>query len=106
DIRVTRAEFEARIAPRVRESLDELRATVERAGLGFGDLAEVFLTGGSSRIPLISDLFAAEFGRMPSVEGDPKSVVVLGALRAYQAVMDLGAAPDFTPAPDAPSVDS
>ncbi len=81
ELRLTRAEFEERIARPLKESVDELLATVARAGLGPADLAAVHLTGGSSRIPRISDLLAETLGALPVVEGDPKGVVALGALQ-------------------------
>lgn len=92
ELRVTRAEFEERIMVPLQESLAELQATISRAGLTPDELAAVYLTGGSSRIPKVSDLIAETFGRMPVVEGDPKGVVALGALHSYMAAATRSAA--------------
>lgn len=93
EIRVTRAEFEQRIDKPLRDSLDELLATIARAGLKPGDLAAIHLTGGSSRIPRISDLLAETLGALPLMEGDPKGVVALGALRTLVPPVPTSAAP-------------
>lgn len=82
DVRVTRLEFEQRITDLLRQSVGELLATIARAGLDPSQLAAIHLTGGSSRIPKISDLLSETLGFLPVVEGDPKTVVVLGALRS------------------------
>jgi hypothetical chaperone protein len=62
DAPITRAEFERLSAP----LLDELDACatrlLERAQLGAGQIQSVFLTGGSSQIPAVRQLFAARFG--------------------------------------------
>ncbi|MCD0451274.1 Hsp70 family protein [Actinocorallia sp. API 0066] len=100
-VQVQRAEFVARITPHLRTTMVELAATVERAGLAFADLAEIYLTGGSSRVPLVTDLFAETFGRIPSVEGDPKTVVVIGALHSYRAATSPTSAPASVTAPPA-----
>jgi actin-like ATPase involved in cell morphogenesis len=82
EIVVTRDELESLIHRDVQVTVDELEATVTRAGLTMGDLAAVNVVGGSSRIPLVTRLVAERFGAMPSTWGDPKAAVVLGATRA------------------------
>jgi cell division ATPase FtsA len=85
DIRVTRHEFESAIDQPLRESVDELLSTLTRAGVKPEELAALYLTGGSSRVPRISDLLAESLGALPAVSGDPKAAVVLGALATPQA---------------------
>ncbi len=80
EIRVTRREYEKAIEPLLRRTVGELESTVARAGLAPSDLAEVYLTGGSSRTPRISALLAELITRPPTTRGDPKAAVVLGAL--------------------------
>ena len=57
----------------------ELERTIQGAGLEPGDLAAVYLAGGSSRIPLIARLIQRRLGQLPEYLDDPKSVVALGA---------------------------
>ncbi|MBX6169256.1 MAG: Hsp70 family protein, partial [Thermobispora bispora] len=83
-ISVTRAEFEAAIADDLRATIITFQDVVTGAGLTVEDLAAVYLTGGSSRIPLVSDLLSQLLGRTPNLAGDPKAVVALGALTRPQ----------------------
>lgn len=79
EIRVTRDELEDLIRRDVARSIDELLATIERAGTNPDALVDVYLVGGSSRIPLVAREIAARLGRVPATWGDPKAAVVLGA---------------------------
>ncbi|MBL7488859.1 Hsp70 family protein [Frankia sp. AgB1.9] len=81
-IRITRPEFEDAVGDRLRATVAELVATVRGAGLVPGDLAAVYLTGGSSAVPMVSQLLTEELGTLPVATDDPKTVVVLGALLA------------------------
>ncbi|MBW0116702.1 Hsp70 family protein, partial [Pseudonocardia abyssalis] len=78
-VRLGRAEFEDMIRPSVGETVEALRRAVDSAGLTPADLDAVLLVGGSSRIPLVSQLVSAELGRSISVDADPKAVVAAGA---------------------------
>jgi actin-like ATPase involved in cell morphogenesis/sugar lactone lactonase YvrE len=80
EFRITRGEFESRIEERLSASAAELVRTIENANLKATQLAAVYLTGGSSRIPRVSELVADALGHLPRIEGDPKAVVVQGAL--------------------------
>lgn len=79
EVTVTRAEFEDMIRPSVVLTTDALHRTVSSAGLRAGDLAAVLLAGGSSRIPLVSQLVSEEFGKPVRVTLHPKFTVALGA---------------------------
>ncbi|GAA2639184.1 Hsp70 family protein [Paractinoplanes durhamensis] len=84
-VRITRAELETAIEERLRPTVDELIRTIEAAGRTVEDIAAIYLTGGSSRIPLVSSLIAERTGKLPVAEGDPKAVVCLGALASIMA---------------------
>jgi actin-like ATPase involved in cell morphogenesis len=108
EIRLTRGEFEGMIRPTVRDSVDALRRAIASAGVQPADLHAVLLVGGSSRIPLVSELVASELGRPVAVDAHPKHAVALGAARmaATGAVSVPAAAtppPPSTPAPPADS---
>jgi hypothetical protein len=82
DVRLTRAEFEELIRADLQLSVEELARTVADAGIEPEELAAVYLTGGSSRIPLVTTLVHERFKRLPATRGDPKCVVALGATQA------------------------
>ncbi len=81
DLHVTADELNALIAPELEETVTELERTIRAAGLAPGDLAAIYLAGGSSRIPLVARLIQQRLGQLPDYLDDPKSVIVLGAAR-------------------------
>jgi actin-like ATPase involved in cell morphogenesis len=80
--RLTRGEFEAMIRPALEETVEALRRAVSSAGLTPNDLTAVLLVGGSSRIPLVSQLVSDGLGRPVAVDADPKTAIALGAALA------------------------
>ena len=79
DYTLTRAEFE-RIT---KDLLDRVRTPVERAlkdaGLKSGDLDEVILVGGSTRMPAVQDIVKKLTGKDPNMSVNPDEVVAMGA---------------------------
>ncbi|MFN6193650.1 MAG: Fe-S protein assembly chaperone HscA, partial [Planctomycetota bacterium] len=76
---VTRAEFEAAIAPRVQRTLDCVSRAVKDAGLQLHELDDVVLVGGSTRVPLVRARLQALTGKVPHTGVDPDLAVALGA---------------------------
>lgn len=87
-VRITRAEFEQLVRPVLRETIESLRTAVRQAGTTADQLAAVLLIGGSSRIPLVSDIVSAEIGRPVAVDAHPKLAVAMGAAIASSAAVD------------------
>ena len=79
EVRLTRSEFEDMIRPALQETIVAMRRAVESAGVGLGDVSAVLLVGGSSRIPLVGQMVAAELGRPIAVDARPKDTVPVGA---------------------------
>ncbi|MDM8288180.1 molecular chaperone DnaK [Slackia piriformis] len=79
DYTLTRAEFE-RIT---KDLLDRCRKPVEQAlrdaGLSTGDVAEVILVGGSTRMPAVQELVKTMTGKAPNMSVNPDEVVAMGA---------------------------
>ncbi len=72
-----------------RPSRRRWRHCVERStppAPGRADLDAVLMVGGSSRIPLITQLVSAELGRPVAVDADPKSVIATGAAIAARGL--------------------
>ena len=55
-VTVTRDEFEDMVRPMLRQTVELVRQTMERARVGARELSDVLLVGGSSRIPMVSRL--------------------------------------------------
>jgi Fe-S protein assembly chaperone HscA/FeS assembly protein IscX len=86
---VTRAEFEALVAPEVERTLSSCRRALSDAELSRSDVRAVVLVGGSTRVPLVRRRVEEFFGRKPYTGIDPDQVVALGA--AVQADILRGA---------------
>ncbi|MBI1758068.1 MAG: Hsp70 family protein [Actinobacteria bacterium] len=93
EIHLTRAEFEDLIRSDLARSIDLMARTIDDAGLTPGELAGVFLVGGSSRIPLVARLMQQDLGILPSTLDQPETSVVAGALQVW-----LGRPPARAPA--------
>jgi molecular chaperone DnaK len=83
EMRLTRAEFEDMIRPRIHETIETLGRATRSAGLGFGELDRILLVGGTSRIPLVAEMVREATGRPVAVDAHPKHTMALGA--AYVA---------------------
>ncbi|RSM41253.1 Hsp70 family protein [Amycolatopsis balhimycina DSM 5908] len=79
EVRLTRGEFEEMIRPSITATIGSLHRALQSASLRPADLGAVLLVGGSSRIPLVSQLVSAELGRPTAVDIHPKYGVALGA---------------------------
>lgn len=100
EVRITRHEFESLIRGDLMDTIDAMRRAIASAGIEANDVARVLLVGGSSRIPLVSQLVGAEL-RPPSVDAHPKHAIALGAAFTASGIMDeLSEAP--VPTPDTP----
>ena len=79
DLTLTRAEFE-RIT---KDLLDRCKKPVEQAlkdaGLKMGEVDEVILVGGSTRMPAVQELVKTLTGKAPNMSVNPDEVVAMGA---------------------------
>nr|WP_305787536.1 Hsp70 family protein [Actinoplanes lichenis] len=107
-VELTREEFELVAAPLVRRGVAEARAVIEAAGVAPGELAGLFLVGGSSRVPLVARLLHSELGVAPTVLEQPELAVAEGALLEWPpseeprtvAIPAPDLSPQATPEPD------
>jgi molecular chaperone DnaK (HSP70) len=80
--RVTRPEFIRLIGEQIDGAVTEMWRTIAAAEAQPGNLAGIYLAGGSSRIPMVAERLATGLGVQPLLRDDPKTAVVLGALTA------------------------
>lgn len=81
---ITRDQYEALIAPVIARTVEPCKSALRDAGIQPGQIDEVVMVGGSTRIPkvraLVDELFAlAPRGKQPHIELNPDEVVALGA---------------------------
>jgi len=79
DREITRAQFEQLIEPVITRTVAPVKQALADAKLKPGDINEVVLVGGSTRIPRVRALVKDLFQREPHTELNPDEVVALGA---------------------------
>ena len=75
----SRDEFETLVLDLAEQTMTPCRHALSDAGLETGQIDEVVLVGGSTRMPLIRARVQELFGKMPHCELNPDEVVALGA---------------------------
>ncbi len=79
NIKLTRAKLEALVEDLVERTVGPCRAALKDAGLGAGEIDEVILVGGMTRMPKIAETVKTFFGREPHRGVNPDEVVASGA---------------------------
>lgn len=78
-VTVTRAGFDALIAPIVERTGVACRRALRDAGIKADEIDGVILVGGSTRVPYVRSYVKSLFGKEPLGDIDPDQVVALGA---------------------------
>ena len=84
-IKLTRAKIEALVEDLVERTMGPCRTALTDAGVRVGDIDEVILVGGQTRMPLVQEKVAAFFGKDPRKDVNPDEAVAVGA--AIQAAV-------------------
>jgi molecular chaperone DnaK len=79
NIDITRSQFEKLIDDLVQKTVEPCKKALNDAGLSKGDIDQVILVGGSTRIPKIQEVVKEFFGKEPSKGVNPDEVVAVGA---------------------------
>ena len=78
-ITITRSKFESLVEPILERLKEPCRKALEDAKLADGDISEILLVGGSTRIPKVQEIVKNIFGKEPNKSINPDEVVALGA---------------------------
>jgi molecular chaperone DnaK len=78
-MKLTRAKFEALVADLVEKTIEPCRKALKDAGLTAGEIGEVVLVGGMTRMPKIQEVVKQFFGKEPHKGVNPDEVVAIGA---------------------------
>jgi molecular chaperone DnaK len=78
-MKLTRAKFESLVEDLVQRTIDPCKAALKDAGLKAGEIDEVVLVGGMTRMPKIQEIVKQFFGKDPHKGVNPDEVVAMGA---------------------------
>jgi molecular chaperone DnaK len=78
-LKLSRAKFESLVDDLVQKTIEPCRKALKDAGLSAGDIGEVVLVGGMTRMPKIQEVVKTFFGKEPHKGVNPDEVVAIGA---------------------------
>jgi molecular chaperone DnaK len=90
---LTRAKLESLVADLVERTLTPCREAMRQSGVNPGDIDEVILVGGQTRMPKVQEEVKKLFGKEPNRTVNPDEVVAVGA--AVQAAVLTGEVKDL-----------
>jgi len=78
-MKLTRAKFESLVEDLMQRTVDPCKAALKDAGLTAGEIDEVILVGGMTRMPKVQEIVQNFFGKEPHKGVNPDEVVAMGA---------------------------
>jgi molecular chaperone DnaK len=78
-LKLTRAKFEALVDDLIQKTVEPCRKALKDAGLTAGEIDEVVLVGGMTRMPKVQEVVKTFFGKEPHKGVNPDEVVAIGA---------------------------
>ena len=78
-LKLTRAKYEALVDDLIQKTVDPCRKGLKDAGLSAGQIDEVVLVGGMTRMPKVQEIVKQFFGKEPHKGVNPDEVVAIGA---------------------------
>ncbi|KAJ5787715.1 Chaperone DnaK [Penicillium paradoxum] len=77
--KMTRAQLEALVDPLISRTVEPVRKALKDANLQSGDIQDIILVGGMTRMPKVTESVKGIFGREPSKSVNPDEAVAIGA---------------------------
>ncbi len=78
-MKLTRAKLESLVGDLIKKSIKPCQAALKDAGLSIGDIDEVVMVGGMTRMPKVTEEVSKFFGKEPHKGVNPDEVVAMGA---------------------------
>ncbi len=78
-VKLTRAKLESLVNDLIKQSITPCKAALKDAGLSVGDIDEIVLVGGMTRMPKVIEEVTKFFGKEPNKGVNPDEVVAMGA---------------------------
>src|SRR5690349_15464017 len=79
NVRLTRAKLEALVEDLIERTIAPCRTAIKDAGVSVGDINDVILVGGMTRMPKVQDKVKEFFGKEPRKDVNPDEAVAVGA---------------------------
>eukprot|EP00487_Bulimina_marginata_P012805 TRINITY_DN9327_c0_g1_i1.p1 TRINITY_DN9327_c0_g1~~TRINITY_DN9327_c0_g1_i1.p1 ORF type:complete len:124 (-),score=34.08 TRINITY_DN9327_c0_g1_i1:77-448(-) len=79
NVKLTRAKLESLVEDLVTKSLEPLKRAPADSDLSVGDINDIILVGGQTRMPLVQKTVADFFGKEPRKDVNPDEAVAVGA---------------------------
>merc|ERR1719402_122939 len=79
NLKLTRSKFEQLVNKLIQRTVDPCKKAIKDAGVSTGEIGDVLLVGGMSRMPKVQSLVQEVFGRIPSKAVNPDEAVAMGA---------------------------
>jgi molecular chaperone DnaK len=79
NLKITRAKFESLVDDLITRSIKPCETALKDAGISKGDITDVILVGGQTRMPKVIETVKEFFGREPNRGVNPDEVVAMGA---------------------------
>lgn len=87
-LKLTRSKLEALVEALIDRSLEPVKTALKDANLSIGDIDDVILVGGQTRMPMVQEKVSKFFGKAPRKDVNPDEAVAMGA--AIQAAVLIG----------------
>ncbi|MCR6667209.1 MULTISPECIES: molecular chaperone DnaK [Methyloversatilis] len=78
-IKITRAKFESLVEELIERSIEPCRIALKDSGVKIGDIDDVILVGGMTRMPKVQEKVREFFGKEPRKDVNPDEAVAVGA---------------------------
>jgi molecular chaperone DnaK len=79
NLKLTRAKLESLVEDLIKRTIEPCRIALADAGLKVGDIQEVILVGGMTRMPRVQQAVTEFFGKEPRKDVNPDEAVAIGA---------------------------
>ncbi|MEN9728291.1 MAG: hypothetical protein RL434_2657 [Pseudomonadota bacterium] len=79
NMKITRSKLESLVEDLIKRTMEPCRTALKDAGLKPGDINDVILVGGQSRMPKVQEMVKEFFGQEPRKDVNPDEAVAVGA---------------------------
>jgi molecular chaperone DnaK len=79
NVNITRSKFESLVEELINRSIEPCKVALKDAGVSAGDISDVILVGGQTRMPMVQAAVEKLFGKAPRKDVNPDEAVAVGA---------------------------